>query len=207
MKKIIFILSLASLIMVGAMIYLVKEGVSLRAATLIKPSEVSANDTNVSHAVAYRLFPDFQSHDLIVVGVPEEESRLQVLAEQIAIEAEKLLGQPIHRASDKLNLQACAKLCWVKVKPEEAQELEKNSYIESVIQPLGRSYFTLNLIEFTDYDHSAVTACEKEKRLDLKCLVALSVKEAQRKMKDQNKRYFFMKKYEDRGNYLLLQKN
>ncbi len=207
MKKIIFILSLAFLIITGAMAYLIKKGVSLRADTLIKPSEISANDTNVSHAVAYRLFPDFQSHDMIIVGVPENDSRLQVLAEQIAIESEKLLGQPIHRASDKNKLQDCGKLCWVKVAPEESQELEKNPYIESIIQPLGRSYFTLNLIEFADYDHAVVDSCEQEKRLDLKCLVTLSVKEAQRKMKDSNKRYFFMKKYQDRGNYLLLQKN
>ncbi|MDG0815503.1 hypothetical protein [Bdellovibrio svalbardensis] len=207
MKKIIAMLSLASLIIMGAMIYLVKKGVSLRADTLIKPSEISTNDTNVSHAVAYRLFPDFQSHDMIIVGVPEEDSRLQVLAEQIAIEAEKLLGQPIHRAADKMHLQDCGKLCWVKVKPEEAQELEKNSYIPSVIQPLGRTYFTLNLLEFSGYDAEALSACEQEKRLDLKCLVTLSVKQAERKMKDPNKRYFFMKKYEDRGNYLLLQKN
>lgn len=207
MKKIIIILSLASLIMIGTMISLIKKGVSLRADTLISPSEINTNDTNVSHAVAYRLFPEFQSHDIIIVGVPEADSRLQVLAEQIAIEAEKLLGQPIHRAADKMNLQNCGKLCWIKVTQEEAQELEKNSYITSVIQPLGRTYFTLNLSEFADYDHAAVTACEQERRLDLKCLTVLSIKEAERKMKDASKRYFFMKRYEDRGNYLFLQKN
>lgn len=206
MKKIIVILVLASLIIVGAMIHLLKDGVSLRAATLISPSVVSDGDINVAHGVAYRLFPDFQRYDMILVGVDEADSRLQALSEQIAIEAEKLLGQPLHRASDKMNLKDCAKLCWVKVKPEESQELEPNNYIANVIKPLGKEYFTLNLIQFAELDESALAGCEQEKRLDMKCLITLSVREAKRKMKDPSKRYFFMKRYEDRGNYLMLQK-
>lgn len=206
MKKIIAILVLASLIIIAAMIHLLKDGVSLRAATLISPSVVSDGDINVAHGVAYRLFPDFQRYDMVLVGIDEADSRLQALSEQIAIEVEKLLGQPLHRAQDKMNLQDCPKLCWVKVKPEESQELEPNNYIPTVIQPLGRQYFTLNLIQFADLDEAALAGCEKEKRLDMKCLITLSVREAKRKMKDPNKRYFFMKRYEDRGNYLMLQK-
>lgn len=207
MKQIAAILTLASAIIVGAMVYLVKQGVSLRAESLISPSEITANDANISHGVAYRLFPELQRNDIILVGVPADNPRLQAVADQIAAQAEHLLGQPVHRATDKNSLKDCGKLCWVQVTPDEAQELAANPYIDSVIKPLTMNYFTLNLTEFSDYDHEAVKACENEKRLDFKCLVTLSVLEAQRKMKDSSRRYFFMKRYEDRGNYLMVQKN
>ncbi|HWU42805.1 MAG TPA: hypothetical protein VN132_05175, partial [Bdellovibrio sp.] len=124
----------------------------------------------------------------------------------IALQAEQLLGQPLHRANNKMDLQNCPKLCWVPVSASEAQELEKNNYIESVIKPLRRSYFTLNMNEFTDYDKTIIAKCEQEKRLDFSCFQALSIMNAQKRMKDPNKRYFFMNRYEDRGNYLLLQR-
>lgn len=206
MRKILFILTLACLIIVAAMGFLLKKGVSLRAATLITPSEISPGDNNVSHAVAYRLFPDLQRSDIMILGLPEGDSRMQVLAEQIALHAEQLLGQPLHRASNKMDLTNCPKLCWVTVLPNEAQELEKNAYIDNVIKPLNRSYFTLNLHGFEMYDEALVRSCESEKFLDYKCLVTLSIAEASRKMKDSSKRYFFMKRYEDRGNYLFIQK-
>ncbi len=209
MKKIVILISLAFLIIIGAMVSLVKKGVSLRANTLITPSKISKNDSNVGPAIAQRLFPDFQASEILIIGLPAGNSRLQIVAEQIAASASQLLGAPIHRVDDKLNPQDCKKLCWIVVQPEEAQELEQNKYIESVIKPLGRSYFTLNLIEFRRLEKNQseleISQCEKEKLLDFKCLSLLSIKDAERKMKMADQLYFFMKKYQDRGHYLFLQ--
>ncbi|HEX7672826.1 MAG TPA: hypothetical protein VF412_01575 [Bdellovibrio sp.] len=207
MKVITTILVVAFLIITGAMISLIKRGVSLRPSTLITPSEVSANLQNISHGVAYRLFPDFQSYDLFVVGVPADNAELQQIAKDIKAQAEALLKQPIHEAAGKADLQNCAKPCWVTVTPDEAQELTPgNPYIEQTVLPLNRNYLTLTLTEFTDYDHGIISQCENEKRLDFPCLKALSIQEAQRKMKDPKKRYFFLRQYRDHEHFLFIQK-
>lgn len=207
MKVITTILVVAFLIITGAMIFLIKKGVSLRPSTLITPSEISANLQNVSHGVAYRLFPDFQSYDLFVVGVPADNAELQQIARDIKVQAEALLKQPIHEAASKTDLQNCLKPCWVTATPEEAQELTAgNPYIEQTVLPLNRNYLTLTLTDFTDYDHSIIPQCEDEKRLDFPCLKALSIQEAQRKMKDPKKRYFFLRQYRDHEYFLFIQK-
>jgi hypothetical protein len=208
MKKIIVILTLASLIIVAAMVSLVKKGISLRINTLIKPSEISANDENVAPAIAKRLFPDLQSSDILIIGLPINNPRLAAITEKFIKETATLLKRPINTAANKTNLKDCTRLCVVITSPMESQELEKNIYIESAVAPLGRNYFTLNIAEFdtsVDMNGAEMENCEKEKFLDFKCLALISLRDSKRKMKDPTKKYFFMKKYQDRGHYLFLQ--
>lgn len=209
MKKIIVILTLASLIIVAAMVSLVKKGISLRANTLITPSEITTNDENVAPAIAKRLFPDLQSSDILIVGIPANNPRLNGITEKFFSEITLLLGHPINKAIDKTDLKNCAKLCVVLTPPTDSQELETNFYIESTVSPLKRHFFTLNISEFDPtetVDTAIMDNCEKEKFLDLKCLSLISIRDSKRKMKNPAKKYFFMKKYQDRGHYLFIQK-
>lgn len=209
MRNIIVILTLAGLIIVAAMTFLVKKGVSLRAASLIAPSEISERDENIGPALANRLFPDLQRTDIILVGLPANNPRLEIIMQHFVFEAGKLLGHSLQKASDKNNLTDCKRPCLVVVNPMEAQELEENSYIKNYVQPLNREYFTLNLIEFLGQEQMSAAdqnICEHQKFLDFKCLHILSVHESKRKMKDPKKQYFFMKKYQDRSHFTFIQK-
>lgn len=205
MKKILILLAIAFAIISVCMIMLTTKGVSLRAATLISPSTVQDFPKHVAEVVVHPLFPAFKSNDILLVGV-SAGSRMEALLPEIRAAAEVRLKTAFHVPVDPGRLEECPRPCWVVVKPEEAQQLVPNDYIDKVVRPLGRRFFTLNLIEFDSFDPTRLEFCEAEKRLDLECLVTLSIKAAHRKMKDPAQRYFFMRKYNHSDYFLFVQK-
>lgn len=206
MKTLTIVLGIAFAIISACMIMLTKRGVSLRSLALIKPSEIQNFPKGVAEAVVHPLFPEFTAKDIVLVASDDNE-RLKALADEIRLTAGKRLGVEYHVASDPRNLQDCAKPCWVNVSHEKAQQLVPNEYIDQVIRPMARPFFTLNLTEFDNYDASKVEQCESEKRLDPECLTTLAIKAAQRKMRDAGKRYFFMQKYNLSDYFVFIQKS
>lgn len=205
MKTISIVIAVAFVIISACMIMLTKKGVSLRTARLISPSEIHEFPESVAKAVVHPLFPEFKSSDIILVAT-DNSPHLQALLDQIRWSAEAKLGFTYNISKDPMSVASCPRPCWVQVQPQQAQQLVANEYVDQVVRPLNRAFFTLNTIEFDGYDSSKLEHCEAEKRLDLECLVTLSVKAAQKKMKDPSKRYFFMQKYNHSDYFLFVQK-
>lgn len=61
MKKLIFLISIASIVIAACMIYLIKTGISLSPAVLIKPSHFDSESTVVA-ATVQRLFPQLSEY-------------------------------------------------------------------------------------------------------------------------------------------------
>lgn len=209
MKTIISLLSLGFVIIIACLVYLLNSGVSIRTAPIIKPSVVSPDFTNVPQGLFLRLFPDIQQSHYILWSVSQNSAEVQQTLSIIKERAEKELHLPVRFIYDGPNatleqVQACARPCWILFPEDQANELKNNDWINTRLKPLERPYFTISWIGF----HRNVTvpeSCVQEKRLDLECLKVVSIQEVQRKMKEENARYFFMRKYLDRDYFLFLE--
>ncbi len=213
MKKVTLLIVLACVVVGVCMVSLVRSGISLRSALLIKPSEWSQeNSQEAAQAVFYRLFPAFQSRDLLVVGVDQPTPRVTEFLEHLKANASDFYKKPIKTFDDsqiltaQAELESCAKTCWVFTETQSTSDIAP---MPSVLQLAGldeKNRFTLSIFEFEGYDEKLIPTCEQQKRLTLECLKNLAIKEAQRKMKDPNKKYFFMKQYLERDYFLFIQK-
>lgn len=209
MKKIGFLLGGAFVLITVCMLYLVRKGISLRTAPLIKPTEISADRHNIGEHLVLRLFPELQSNDVILWGVLPETPESQNLLKVAAADYEKTFKTPVHIISNAAtasseDIKNCGKPCWILLDKDKANELTPNEFITQNIQPLNRPYITLTLVNFTGTEE-VTQACEDQHRLHLDCLVQLSVRDAKKKMKDPNKLYFFLRKYNDRDYFLFTQ--
>lgn len=210
MKKLIWIISLGFLLISAAMIYLLKTGISLHMATLIKPSVAEADLKNVAQAVVFRMYPEFQSAHYVLWGtlpVAEDEERLFAA---IKAEYERIFHlnvQLITEASSASaeDLRGCGKPCWIFTTKENANELTKNEFIEGKLRPLAAPYFNITLIPFV-LGVKAPSHCLNEKRLTYECLTTLAMEASERKVKTKE-RYFFLKKYNDRDFFLFVQES
>lgn len=82
MKKIILLITLASFVIIACMVYLIKVGISLSPAVLIKPSQYESESTVVA-AVVQRLFPHLSQYKRWGVT---SEIKSQTLAEMVGAE-------------------------------------------------------------------------------------------------------------------------
>ncbi|WP_413290396.1 hypothetical protein [Bdellovibrio sp. HCB337] len=210
MKKLIILLALAFVIISVCMIYLVKSGVSLRSAPIIRPSDMSEDRSNIAHALVYRLSPEFKDAHYILWGFLPQNSESQKVFAHTRTEYEKVFQQPVHilenaEAATEADLQACEKPCWLLVSKDKAHELTKNEFIEQKLRPLNRSYFSMTWLAFTKAEQ-VPDFCVQEKRLTLECLRVLGIHEFQRKMKPGHQ-HFFLKKYKDTDFFLFFQES
>lgn len=209
MKKIVLLMTLSFAGIALCMVYLVKSGISLRSAPLISPSVMSDDFHNVSDSVMNRLFPDFQTARYVVLGFLPETPVSKALLERLEAAYEKTFGMKPRIFRDAAavtveELRSCETSCWIVTEAAKANELTPNELIDTKIKPLGRAYFTLTWIPFTQ-DQTVSDFCLNEKRLTFDCLVPLSVHGAQKKMKDKTKRYFFLRKYNEGDHFLFTQ--
>jgi hypothetical protein len=203
---------MACVLIAGCMIYLFKSGISVRSQTLIRPSELHGDMRPVAQAVFYRLFPEFQDRDVFVIGVDQPSERVKAFIEDLRVESETFHKNKIEVFDDenlltaKSRLMTCSKDCWVLTETQSTSDIAP---MPSVMQLAGideRNRFTLSIFEFDSYDEKLIPDCEKQKLLTLECLKNLSIKEAQHKMRDKDKKYFFLKQYLERDYFLFLQK-
>lgn len=210
MKKISIILGIAFVIIIFCMLYLVRTGVSLRTEPLIKPTEISHDHRNIAEHLMLRLFPELQGNHYILWGVlPETQESQRVLSFALE-EYQKMFKVPVHVIRDGVNatdeeLRACQKPCWVLFPTEQANELTPNELIEKKFHALNLPYITLTWVSF-DNTEKVTDECEAQQRLHLDCLIPVSIREVQKKIKDPRKLHFFLRKYNDRDYFLFVQK-
>lgn len=210
MKKIVLILALAFVVISACMIYLVRTGVSLRSAPIIRPSVMTADRQNIAHGVLYRLSPEFQNAHYVLWGFLPENDETRKILSLMKDEYEKIFPHKVMILADAENLtkeqlQACQKPCWLLLPRTHANELTENDFVRTRIQPLQKEYFNVTWMPFTKAEE-VPEACIQEKRLTLECLQMLAVQEAQRRLK-AGSQYFFMKKYNERDFFLFFQES
>lgn len=210
MKKITIILAISFLIIIICMISLVRSGVGLRTAPLIKPTVFQADEKKVAHDVVLRLFPEFQTAHYVLWGLlpetPESERLFSLIAEEFQKafpEAVKVIRN-VETITDE-ELAQCTRPCWLMIAKDKANELTPNEFIEKRLRPLGKPYFNMNVMHF-DRHVEVSEVCDKEKRLTLDCMTPVSVREVSRKIKKPDERYFFLRKYNDNDYFLFLEK-
>jgi hypothetical protein len=193
----------AGLLIAGCMVFLVFQGVSLRTATLIRPSVVP-DDAALARAVAMRLFAEWKDHELVLVAEPGGD-----WSRRVATELQRAVTEVSRKALSVANTatdpSSCPDLCWLEAPSAEVLDLAPGMLLTQRVRPTGRPYLTLHLIEFEDFERDIVADCEREKRLDFRCLKTLAIRESRRRMKDPDARYFFLRKYNHRDYFLFLQ--
>lgn len=214
MKKIAILLGFGLLFITACLIYLVKNGIALRTSPQIKPSIISADFHNVPQGVFLRTFPDLQNAHFLLWGVSYDSPEVQKTILGMKEIFEKEIGKSVQLLFVGPDLTAefvknCERPCWVIVGPQEAHELVENpfleKYIRPVIEPRGESYLSITWIDF-DKVEAVSTECDAQKFLHLDCLKTVSLREVQKKIKQPDQRYFFMRKYLDHDYFLFVQK-
>lgn len=211
MKKIIFVLCFASVIMIGVLIFLVQNGISLRSAPIIRPSLMTSDQTNVAHSIVLRLFPDFQTSDYVVIGLDPQSAKTMTLVQLLKNEYEQVFKKTVSFLSDSPTLTTeefskCSPPCWFLTTQDKANELtQKLPLARFHHKESERSSFNLTLLQF-QRDLEVPPPCVEEKRLSFECLIPLSVHEARRRMTDPSGRYFFVRKYNERDYFIFMEK-
>lgn len=199
-----------SLIFISACIfYLVRSGISLRAAPIIQPSVMDAGGDNVAKALNVRLFKELQNNRYVIWGVLPETAESARLINQAAEEYEKIFHKPVQFIRDAEGasaeyLRACSSPCWLTVASAKANQLSTNTFIKDSIISLAEPFFTITVVPFAA-DIEVPDDCDGEKRLSLRCYVPISVRNVRRKIKDPEKRHFFLNKYYENDFFLFIQ--
>jgi hypothetical protein len=232
MKKVVFFISFAFVVIAGVMLYLVKVGVSLRPAEYIKPSAMTDGIATVARDVSLRIFPELQTDDYLIWGLPDESgeggpaaaAEARELVELLKNEEEHARGKKISVTADVgtpgPDVSTCASPCWILRKQDQANELSPNAFIKEKIRPRtetsDKHYFTLTVVPF-EFGKPVPDECWGEKRLDFRCIQLVSIQAAQKKLPKENRggvatksgpkpRYFFMNKYNEGDFFLFIEK-
>ncbi|MGZ3772325.1 MAG: hypothetical protein ACXVCY_00530 [Pseudobdellovibrionaceae bacterium] len=209
MKIIVSILTVSFIFITVCIAYLVKSGISIRTAPIIKPSIISNDFENVPQGLFVRLFPDLQQADYILWGISQNSVEVQKTLTALKNQYEKEFKTPVRFIFDGLkasaqDIEKCSKPCWIYLPEDSAHELKPNTWIQKNIKPSNRNYFTISWVSFTRTIETP-EYCLKEKRLDLECLKAISVQEFARKKMSPRDKYFFVKKYLDTDYFLFVE--
>lgn len=203
----------ATLIITVCVLFLLFKGIGLRSAPLIQPSVISNGLVNIPHSIVYRLFQEFQNSDFVLWGISEDEKLNSFLIAETKAEYIKLFKKEVtivslssqsSQAGDR-TIKSCPKPCWVLMPFKDAHQLSDNNFIKTHQKQFENNYFTLTLIKF-NRNNVVSDKCESQKRLDLDCLISLSIREARRRFKLENQKYFFLRKY-NLSDYFLFVEN
>lgn len=209
MKAIFSILAICFVLITATIVYVIRSGVSIRTAPIIKPSVISPDFRNVPQGIFLRLFPDFQQADFVLWGIPEDSAEAQNTLSQLQKKIETEMGISISilrkgPTTTQQDIKNCHHPCWVFLPEDSAHELTTNTWINENLRPSGSTYFTITWVQF-NRTSTVPENCRTEKRLDLDCLKRVSVLEVSRKIKAPDRRYFFMRKYLDRDYFLFIE--
>lgn len=207
MKKITILLTLAFILISACMIYLIHNGVSIRSAALIRPSVISADGHNMANGLVIRMAQEFKNTHYVLWGIVSDSN----LFDQAQTEFEKLFPAlkvtrlQLGEQTTPEEIRACPAPCWIVTEPNGAHELAGQTPISHRTEIAEKSYFNLSVVLFSKAEPVSAE-CDAQKRLSFDCLKALSIREAQRKMKNPHAHYFFLRKYLDKDYFLFVQK-
>lgn len=209
MKTITTVLTIGFAIITASIIYLIKSGISIRTAPIIKPSIISDDFKNVPNGLFTRLFPDIQQAHYILWGIPKNSTEVQKTLDTLKQRCEKEFKASVNIIDDGLTasaieLEKCQKPCWVYLPEEKAHALAPNLFIEEKIKPSKKTYFSISWVPFSR-EVTVPDSCIREKRLDYECLKVISINEVLRKMPEPKARYFFVRKYLDNDFFLFIE--
>jgi hypothetical protein len=199
-KKIRVLLIVMILIITGCMLYLLSRGISLRTATLIKPSEMNSLK-QVAQALTVRLYPELQSKSWLIYKASPESSRARELLVNFLVD---IKTTPLTNYEIKTSAEDCMSHCLFINETEQSNEIYKKAFAEKLTMERSQ-IFRLNVIEF-DRTENFIEECDSMQRLDEKCIRSLAIRDSLRKMKDPTKKYFFLKKYNHNDYYIFLEK-
>lgn len=215
MKTIAGLFAVAVLIVSGTMFYLVKSGVALRTAPLIRPSVIHPEQQNVARSLVARLYPELRTSEFVYWGLPEADSAWNQLRTQVEEHAEKMLGQKpaildLRKVSDSLEAQAsairsCPTPCWVILDEAEAHFLSEESRAFRLDLLVQRPSITLTLLKL-DRTLEIPDACVAEKRVSRACIASVVTRDSARKFKEPAERYFLLRRYNDRDHFLFVER-
>ena len=191
------------------MFYLIRQGISLRTSPIIQPSEISQDSRNIATSLVHRLFQQFQSSHYVVWGVLPKSEKIQKIINYVKTEYEKVFHNSIQliENAEEVNLEiikSCAKPCWLFVSNKNAHQLNHNFFIDKNISSYQKSYFTLTMIPFVR-NQIVAEECNTQKRLSLDCLISVASREVHRKIKNNNKSYFFLRGYNESDFFLFIE--
>lgn len=209
MNRVFSAIVLSLLIISACIVYLVRSGISLRAAPIIQPSHMDADGGNVAKSLNVRLFQELQNSHYVVWGVLPETAESALLISKAAEEYEKIFHKSVQFIRDAEGaspeyLRACAKPCWLTVARTKANQLSANPFIQNNILSLDEPFFTITIVPFKP-DEIVPDGCDGEKRLSLRCFAPISVRSVRRKIKVPGKRHFFLNKYYENDFFLFIQ--
>jgi hypothetical protein len=170
---------------------------------------------NVARSLVARLHPELKSAKVIYWGVSEDNQVWNSLRTQIEEHVESMLGQKpaildLRKLQDPLESQAqairaCPKPCWVILSDNEAHFLSEDSRAALLDKLVQEQAITLNLLRL-DRNLEIPESCLDEKRVSRACIAAVVTKDSARKFKEENKRYFFLRRYNDRDHFLFVER-
>jgi hypothetical protein len=202
-KKLIVVLVAAFSLITACMLYLIKEGVSLRLGRVIDPTLMSLGEREIARGIVSRLTPVFQPSKYVVFGIDKEDPQTQALIENLKTEfARDFKVAPKIVDADSDFLSTCEAHCWVMTSPGESTHLQKSELIEK-LESTGDRYFTISVLRF-DRDADLPKHCESEKRISIDCITPLAVRESRRKFKEEAP-YFFVRNYNEQDYFLFLE--
>lgn len=203
MKKLIVVLIAAFSIITACLIYLIKEGISLRLGRVIEPTLISVGEAEMARSLVSRLTPILQHSKYIVFGIDKEDPQTQTLLEKLESEFKKDFKQsPQIVSANSAFLAQCQAPCWIMTVPGESTHLQPSDLLGK-LEKLGTNYFTVSILRF-DRDIEVPEHCEKEKRISIDCVTPLAVREARRKFKEDSP-YFFVRNYNEQDYFLFLE--
>jgi hypothetical protein len=205
MKKVTFGIIVLVLVIGGVMGSLVTRGISLRVATLIKPSELYSSQ-QVAMALASRLFPELQSKKWLIYSIKEDPAAdNSAFAREILVQLLKETQKsPVGEYQVRVAEEECEGHC---VFLDETLQTEKiyNEFFAKRLEEEKSDVFRLSVNQFSP-NEPFPQECESMQRLNEKCIRAISIRDSLRKMKDPSKKYFFLKKYNHNQYYLFFQR-
>ena len=202
-KKLVVVLIAAFSIITACMIYLIREGVSLRLGRVIEPTLISLGETEISRGVVSRLTPVFAEAKYVVFGIDKEDPQVQKFLESLQGQyknAFKDAPQLVNLESQ--TLEQCKSRCWVISVPGESSHLQASDLLTK-IELTGEKYFTISILRF-DRSIEVPKHCETEKRITIDCVTPLAVREARRKFKTESA-YFFARSYNDKDYFFFME--
>lgn len=192
------------------MLKLTRGGVSIRSAPIIGASPQGLEYKNIAPAVLNRLFPDFQMANYVVIGAAANLKMGSQIINELKTRYEEQFKKTVTLISDDQNVTEenilnCAQPCWILTSETQAHELSAENKIPQILKKYENiNHFHITLIPFSKVSEPTAE-CVAEKRLDLACLIQLSIHEVSKKFKDRTASYFFMRKYQDRDYFLFIQ--
>lgn len=200
MPKVPIFLFMMLVMIAGFMMSLLNTGISLRVATLIKPSEI-ASTKQVAQALAIRLFPELQTKKWLIYSFDQESPRARELLVDLLSEVKKT---PAGEYQVRVAGEECTQHCLFLDETPQSNEIVKKTFLTKLDSEQS-DVFRLKVSEFV-LQEEFIQECDSMQRLDEKCIRSISIRDARRKMKKPEQKYFFLKKYNHNQYYLFLQK-